>query len=1858
MKRALCFLLCVALLCTAVPMTAVAEFGGISLSGQLTEGNSVDVMWHPYTGEGFDHYEYSVKDLTNGGDAAIFRVHTNQEKFSIPANMMIVNHNLRVWVGACDVNSDVLAQAQTEFLVQAAQEELVISLTDVKPGDHVYVSWNKISGAKHYDYTVRNTTTDTVIIDRTSTRADQITISGDLILSENHYKVWVGAVDENGDVICDSIQYFDVPKCSHRNPQRVNKQHNWQQNDDETHHVTEYYDKKCVDCGELIEEGLVDEYDEPHQLDENGDCTLCDYRFSCPHTEKEYRLKSETYTPDGEEEHIHDVQYSEYCANAICGKLLRDQADEKRIHEREMHTFDKGVCILCGYRRAAQLSASVARGMSEAQVGDLLSATVTFKGGDGNYRYCWEIYCNGTLVRERTPFDAQHSMSIQAECAGEYVFRVIVMDGEGSEATADSKPITVKEAACLHTETEDVESDLYYESISDSHHNKITEYSRVCKACGERVSTWDSPVSEEHHFVDGVCQECKLPEPGECAHSEKKSEELRRTKRSISDTQHVIEVYYRDVCAKCGVELVAERMENAGEEAHALVDGRCECGYVDTTGACDHADREETPGAPVCVSISDTQHKTTVAYKVVCKTCGAELEGREESLVADHTFDAQGLCAECGYQKLVETVSGSFGSTTYTMTTGTPLTVTVSAQCTGGELAKVTINGVTTSMVSPSSMDIAGGTEWSGNLTIDGTQSPFDVPGIYEVQLWVKTASGFAQSVARTTITVVEPEVELSMTVQGSVDEAGNVNFNWNGIESADHYGINFRINDVPEYGDIHMIGKETSYQIPASRFQGEETVKFWVAAYDAGNNMIPVSSTSTNKVQADTTITVPARAETVSGSFGSATYTMTTGAPLTVTVSAQCTGGELAKVTINGVTASMVSPSSIDIAGGTEWSGNLTIDGTQSPFDVPGTYEVQLWVKTATGLAQSVARTTITVVEPEIELFMTIQGSVDEAGNVNFNWNGIESADHYGINFRINDVSEYGDVLMIGRETSYQIPASRFQGGETVKFWVGAYLADGNMVSVSNHTTDKVQNTAEVTVPVSKKLGISLNYSFDTSGVLNLSWNSVEGAASYGINYCINDVDAFDAIQNVGNTISYQIPASQLSGGMVVKFWVGAYLADGSMVPVSNYTTDKVQNTVEVTVPALDSELSVKIELGQTTATVGDTVKATAVVSGGSGEYDYGWTISLNGTVIHQTDMSMDSCYTWTPEGAGSYVFAVTVKDSEKNSQTVSSGVITVSDHVWKTETSVSYANPTDEGHDVVTVSYQVCTICGAKTEATTTTVTAQHNQNYRDFWSNHPHQLYSHCKDCDHKSPVNHYDTANGKVQSADKCCICHGHAWPTDEPEEVNGEWFIHCGKCGKTQKVDAPKTTEKDSTDNSSTDEEVNDTVEWDITEEFDNVKDAVDGIDDYSKFIRGEESEVGRGAVLESLHQLTDSSLADIYFTATGEILDVAGLDDTRALYITDRLIEKYTEDSMFTQCTISLKQFKDMLKYIGYSEKAIDELVLWFAEKPYIKDLIYQIGDAPANFIDTTDNLGELLISDKDIYMYYDPDTFEEIIRQGLDEKGINVPNNFKMIKNVGKGIKISKIITDIISDSIKYMSFDADMRDAYSKALSSSDDNVCNTVGDLLDAMSTTEGCIVLSLLNNGVEVGADELYSLVSDSVLDALKKVRPEFYYAIKTGLAVNENVLGINDTYSAAYRAQWAMDAAEAYGETMEDMISGLDPEEDFAEICALCVVYSELVEMSYDGYANFIKTENSNIASKVLNWFGSNDGKKAVEVLRMYSRDQQFEILRTLRDLYQACNENGSRVKLPSWFKTVYSQLFPGVSSSDIDLMLN
>ncbi len=965
MKRALCFLLCVALLCTAVPMTAVAEFGGISLSGQLTEGNSVDVMWHPYTGEGFDHYEYSVKDLTNGGDAAIFRVHTNQEKFSIPANMMIVNHNLRVWVGACDVNSDVLAQAQTEFLVQAAQEELVISLTDVKPGDHVYVSWNKISGAKHYDYTVRNTTTDTVIIDRTSTRADQITISGDLILSENHYKVWVGAVDENGDVICDSIQYFDVPKCSHRNPQRVNKQHNWQQNDDETHHVTEYYDKKCVDCGELIEEGLVDEYDEPHQLDENGDCTLCDYRFSCPHTEKEYRLKSETYTPDGEEEHIHDVQYSEYCANAICGKLLRDQADEKRIHEREMHTFDKGVCILCGYRRAAQLSASVARGMSEAQVGDLLSATVTFKGGDGNYRYCWEIYCNGTLVRERTPFDAQHSMSIQAECAGEYVFRVIVMDGEGSEATADSKPITVKEAACLHTETEDVESDLYYESISDSHHNKITEYSRVCKACGERVSTWDSPVSEEHHFVDGVCQECKLPEPGECAHSEKKSEELRRTKRSISDTQHVIEVYYRDVCAKCGVELVAERMENAGEEAHALVDGRCECGYVDTTGACDHADREETPGAPVCVSISDTQHKTTVAYKVVCKTCGAELEGREESLVADHTFDAHGLCAECGYQKLVETVSGSFGSTTYTMTTGTPLTVTVSAQCTGGELAKVTINGVTASMASPSSMDIAGGTEWNGNLTIDGTQSPFDVPGIYEVQLWVKTATGLAQSVARTTITVVEPEVELSMTVQGSVDEAGNVNFNWNGIESADHYGINFRINDVPEYGDIHMIGKETSYQIPASRFQGEETVKFWVAAYDAGNNMIPVSSTSTNKVQADTTITVPARAKTVSGSFGSATYTMTAGTPLTVTVSAQCTGGELAKVTINGVTASMVSPSSIDIAGGTEWSGNLTIDGTQSPFDVPGTYEVQLWVKTVTGLAQSVARTTITVEAP-----------------------------------------------------------------------------------------------------------------------------------------------------------------------------------------------------------------------------------------------------------------------------------------------------------------------------------------------------------------------------------------------------------------------------------------------------------------------------------------------------------------------------------------------------------------------------------------------------------------------------------------------------------------------------------------------------------------------------------------------------------------------------------------------------------------------------------------------------------------------------------------------------------------------------
>lgn len=171
---------------------------------------------------------------------------------------------------------------------------------------------------------------------------------------------------------------------------------------------------------------------------------------------------------------------------------------------------------------------------------------------------------------------------------------------------------------------------------------------------------------------------------------------------------------------------------------------------------------------------------------------------------------------------------------------------------------------------------------------------------------------------------------------------------------------------------------------------------------------------------------------------------------------------------------------------------------------------------------------------------------------------------------------------------------------------------------------------------------------------------------------------------------------------------------------------------------------------------------------------------------------MSMGNSYSYVADKAGSYVFVATVKDSAGNTQTASSSAIDVKvAHNWKTVTSTENINQSVKIHDIVTTTYEECTICGEKTEPVVTTQSVEHVVARTSYESAHPHQKFNVCRDCSARPSIEGaYYTANGKVQSADKCCICHGHVWLTDEPEEVNGEWREFCMHCGRYRTVDGP------------------------------------------------------------------------------------------------------------------------------------------------------------------------------------------------------------------------------------------------------------------------------------------------------------------------------------------------------------------------------------------------------------------------------------------------------------------------------------
>lgn len=199
--------------------------------------------------------------------------------------------------------------------------------------------------------------------------------------------------------------------------------------------------------------------------------------------------------------------------------------------------------------------------------------------------------------------------------------------------------------------------------------------------------------------------------------------------------------------------------------------------------------------------------------------------------------------------------------------------------------------------------------------------------------------------------------------------------------------------------------------------------------------------------------------------------------------------------------------------------------------------------------------------------------------------------------------------------------------------------------------------------------------------------------------------------------------------------------------------------------------------------------ITVTANVSGGSGSYQYGWKVLVDGVVKHETDMSMGASYEYTVADGeeGTYSFVVTVKDSEGNTATEKSAAFIIGHTCdYETVTSTQLVNQSLTHHTVETTTYEECTICHEKRNEVTDVQWVEHTPIDAESYGHeaaHPHKKYFICECGSHPYLDGEYHTANGKVQEESVCCICHDHKYGTED-ETDEGTRQKTCTNCGLT------------------------------------------------------------------------------------------------------------------------------------------------------------------------------------------------------------------------------------------------------------------------------------------------------------------------------------------------------------------------------------------------------------------------------------------------------------------------------------------
>ena len=637
-------------------------------------GNSFGISWDSV--KYADHYEIAVVRIDADGQETYVTSGTSHRKNTGSSCSYTVSASdvpddtvrFRIYVGAastgypCDSSNMIKDNTVTITARYAKNQDMDVTISVDEDGGYVY--WSKVSNTDYYVYSVYDITDSQYIYNRAETTSKSFDIDSADVISGHKYRVWVGAYDASDTLLAQhQAEVILQVNCPHDVTMKKDLYGYYEEDEitDKYHTLYNVYNVVCKSCGKVLKENQVESLgEEEHEYSTEGVCIICHYAGGeCLHVDTSKVYTRTEYEPEDEDTHTmikHFDVVCDYC-EAVIPLRLDELYSRDRTERTEglSHSFKNGTCEKCGYIKAPELTITLQRGQSSAEVGEAISANASIAGGSGTYQVIWKVYCDNVCVNDDVTgawiSGIEHSASYSASHAGTWYFEATVYDSADTAnyVTAKTQTIIVTEPTCDHEyETIDQTELTEYENVNDSQHRIIYHHASVCSICKDVKSTWTSDAFEAHKFDNSgkcVCGAVKETDP-DCVHewnSTVKEIKVEQTTMNDRMEKHKVTTVYSDYCSKCGSQDSHEVVEYV---AHVFdKNGYCECGYVEVTDECDHATTGIPEGDAVYEVINNRVHSVTTYERHKC-ACGQVNELRETTVQMPHTF-VDGFCV-CG----------------------------------------------------------------------------------------------------------------------------------------------------------------------------------------------------------------------------------------------------------------------------------------------------------------------------------------------------------------------------------------------------------------------------------------------------------------------------------------------------------------------------------------------------------------------------------------------------------------------------------------------------------------------------------------------------------------------------------------------------------------------------------------------------------------------------------------------------------------------------------------------------------------------------------------------------------------------------------------------------------------------------------------------------------------------------------------------------------------------------------------------------------------------------------------------------------------------------------------------------------